>query len=396
MLTCSDVKQGDLTPSVAYKPNRILHLIKGHKYQMSCDEQSDSPNTNGFIFLSLNREWSLSLGIWQPYSKDWQSKSGTFTADRTGNFKLTPQVSKAIGTFKLRNFRLDDLTLGTNGGGQVSDTICTLADIFTLENGVITVQSETDNNSGIHSRIFGLTGGRTYKVTFDVKGSNMTLRPSFGWNRADDFSQYVAHKPSDDWVTCSGTITVPGTGVVPTSLLLFINGHSSVSVRNLTITGGGQPVNDGILRLHIPALGVTPSAINHWNVWQNSQSNAVALSAGHKYALTYDARLSGKDSKQSQSLFVGFGNGRFGWFGATQDITHDWQTAQTPFTATVDGPANSLQNYIFVNNNTPETWLEVRNMRLTDMSNGANLLNTNWYQSDGHEYVMSGATIFKD
>lgn len=230
--TNSDVLTASFADQSSSGTAAVLHLTKGHEYRMSLEEKSDAPHADGYLWPAIDNMWDCSIKIWNPYNHGWQSYSTTFVSPVTKDAALYLEVYKTgAGTYSLRNFRLDDLTIGTAGGeGKVNEpSLCTLESLgYSLDGGVLTVSS-TDQNYGAGSpRKVNLVGGHTYLMRFEQIGSNMSAHIN------EDWSHPVSPCPqSFKWVTREGRITVPGAGIVPSTIMFFINDHSSVRVRNL-------------------------------------------------------------------------------------------------------------------------------------------------------------------
>ena len=156
---------------------------------------------------------------------------------------------------------------------------------------------------------------------------------------------------------------------------------------------GGQ-VNDGILRLHTPATGVSSSG--HTDFWRENDANVLPMPAGHTYRLSIRMRLSARDPKTSQTVYAGVGHNLIGWSRAICLLTHEWQTFTKVFSTTQEAPASSVMAYIHLADNQPETWLEANDMTLIDTTSAARqIMHADWRTTDGSEHVINGASIFK-
>lgn len=153
-------------------------------------------------------------------------------------------------------------------------------------------------------------------------------------------------------------------------------------------------MNDGILRLHTPA-GVTGDT-GHTDYWRKDSVNTCPLHAGHTYSLSVLLRLSHKDAKTTQRVYVGVGSSQFEWYGYGFNVTHVWQRLTATFTATKDAGTASIASYVFTLNGAPETWLEAQDMTLVDTTTGEQCLDIDWYSTDGSAYAINGASVFKE
>ncbi len=157
---------------------------------------------------------------------------------------------------------------------------------------------------------------------------------------------------------------------------------------------GGGGVNDGILRLHTPATGVSSSG--HTDFWREHDANVLPMPAGHTYRLSIRMRLSARDPKTSQTVYAGVGNNLIGWSREICLLTHEWQTFTIVFSTTQEAPASSVMAYIHLADNQPETWLEANDMTLIDTTSAARqIMHADWRTTDGSEHVINGASIFK-
>lgn len=373
---------------------------------------------------------------------DWSDHEFTFgpntnLGDGLQIITTTIHNDGSTGTVQMRDLRIIDLT--PSGGGQVIKPMGTHYGSYTIRELYsyladweqdswkqafkTAIDSDSDTVT-ITGNAKGLTGaglrfnqmcrieaGHTYTMSLEARGGG---KGSWSLQYEDYWGDGFDIQPSEDWQTWSRTFTAladshpekPDKNLWIFDLWIFDQTNDAVpwQLRNLrfddltmglgTVAPPRQWVNDGILRLHTPICGESQS--DHTDYWHDDASNSVPIIRGHKYRLTCDLCLDGRDTHEGTRVNVGVGSNKFGWEGATVNLTHQRQTASCEFVSQSACETGSLRNYIYLFAGSPESWILVGNMCLEDMTAGTpQCLRADWYTSDGSDHTINGGTIYK-